>query len=123
MAVETWKRTSLEKNRATYQSPTSSLAEPEVLVITAQVPETGSTTFRATIKVVRGDVDADGNPRPARTIITREVRFPVANDAADISQCDSILNGAVMTGTILSDLAAGVVPQTPTLDLDISRPI
>lgn len=120
MALETFQRKSLNGSTVVYQSPQSTLAEPELVIF--KITGTEGQSFRANIKVAKGDVDANGVPRVQKTLLERELRFPVENNPGDIAHAEAIMAGVVAHATVLNTLNTGVIPQDLSIQFDITRP-
>lgn len=75
-------KASTERDRAVFILPSHTVKEPRVVIFSRQVPSglNDKEVFRATIKTVFGDRNADGTPKSGNVIIETTVRVPQDQD-------------------------------------------
>lgn len=98
---------SANANQTTFTLPGHTVAEPHLAIFDRKVPvvQNGNTSvpwYR--IRVIRGVLDADGNPITTRVTVDCTIRWPLQAASADVVEDIGILADALADANLPNDI-------------------
>lgn len=115
---EAWAKYSDTEHSSIYTRPSGSTKNPRLVIFKRKPPtRNGSDLGVATyeIKIVNGDVDADGVPRDRNTLVDLTFRDPQDNAATVLDDAIDVLQAIAADSTLIPNLILGLLPQAETL--------
>lgn len=117
--AETWQKVNDQNGRSQYARPSHTMATQNLVTFSTISPTRRGSDLgvhKSRVKIQRGDVDADGNPRVRETLCTLEFSAPIANDSTILTDLVDVIEALSVHSTILPDLTGkGLVPQAESL--------
>lgn len=113
-----WKFYGSKENQTTFTGPGHTVATPYLLIFDRVVPSPVNqlSVSRYRMRVIRGELDTDGNPRSIRPLLDCWIRWPLASTPSIVEEI------MAMAGLVLSDAAfqddvvvEGLLPREVTV--------